>query len=270
MWMLISFSAVLALSTPAVAQPSCVPSAPQVVDDIYKQVLERPADPASAELTQALASGRMTVREVVTILTKSPEYQARFFWPPIVAAIYRQVMQRSATDTEMRAAAAELARGGMTPSALVAQVAMRAANRNPDAIRIVYQRLLGREPDPDGLRAYTEMAQRDGLEAVTQSIVASPEYRARATPAGIPLQGMDAYEQSVRRLYRHVLGREADPQGLHLLAELASVYGVRGPVDRMINSPEYAERYGENGIPGWRDAKFCGVPSGRRTAIPRR
>jgi hypothetical protein len=270
MWMLISFSAVLAFSTPAEVQQSCVASAPQVVDDIYKQVLERPADPASAELTQALASGRMTVRDVVAAVAKSPEYEARFFWPPIVAAIYRHVMQRSATDTEMRTAAAELARGGITPSALVAHIATRAVNRNPDAIRILYRRLLGREPDPDGLRTYTELAKRDGVEAVTQSIVASPEYRARATAAGIPLQGTDAYEQSVRGLYRRVLGREADAEGLHLLAELASVYGVRGPVDRMINSPEYAERYGENGIPGLRDVKFCGLPFGRRTALPRR
>ena len=270
MRMLILLSAILAVTTPAAAQEPCRASAPQVVDDIYKQILERPADPASAELTQALASGRMNVRDVVAAVSKSPEYEARFFWPPIVTAVYRQILQRPPTAAELQSAATALADRSSTPADFVAHVATRAVNNNPDAIRMLYRRLLGRDPDADGFRAYTAMAEREGLAAVTQSIVASPEYRARSTPAGIPLQDMDGYEESVRRLYRHVLGRQADEEGLRTFAELAAVYGVKGPVDRMISSPEYGQRYGENGIPGRRDGQFCGVPFGRRTAVPRR
>lgn len=269
MWAMISLTGMLAFSSPAAAQQSCIASAPEVVDDIFQQVLERPADAGSAQLTQALAAGHMNVRDVVGAVVKSPEYAMRFFWPPVVGAVYRHVLQRPPTAGELRAAATDLEAGGLTPPAFVAQTAARAANNRPDAIRIVYRRLLGRDPDPEGLAAYTGMAERDGLEAVTRSIVASPEYRARATSTGIPAQDIDPYEQSVRALYRHLLGREADPEGLRALAELASVYGAKGPIDRILTSAEYRQRYGEDGIPGRRDVQFCASSTDRRPGIRR-
>ena len=89
--MLPGFVTVLALSA-SVQQP-CITSAPQVVDDVYQHVLERSADPASAELSQGLASGQLNVRDVVSILVHSSEYGSRFFWPPIVAESYRQILE---------------------------------------------------------------------------------------------------------------------------------------------------------------------------------
>jgi hypothetical protein len=259
----------------AAAQQPCVASAPQVVDDVYKQVLGRPADPGSAPLAHALGSGRMTVRDVVATVARSPEYEVRFFWPPVVAAVYRQVMQREANAAEIEAAARQLANGSLTAAALVANVATRAANNSPDAIPILYRRLLGRDPDPDGLRAYTAIAERDGLQAVTESIVSSPEYRSRAATAGAATEETAGYADAVRSMYRQLLGREADPDGLRSLVEVATVYGAKGPIDRMLNSPEYRQRYGDSGIPGRQDA-FCGAapaeraPVNRAPAIPRR
>jgi hypothetical protein len=253
----------------AAAQEPCVASAPQVVDDVYKHVLQRPAEPGSAGLANALGSGQMSVRDVVAAVAKSPEYEARFFWPPVVAGIYQQVMQRQPSAAELEATASQLASGTLTPSALVARVATRAVNNSPDAIPMLYRRLLGRDPDPDGLRSYTAIAERDGLEAVTQSIVASPEYRNRWTAGGAAAPDLEGYAQAVRMLYRQLLGREADPEGLRGMTEVAAVYGAKGPIDRMINSPEYRQRYGDNGIPG-RQAAFCGAQPAGRFAVPRR
>lgn len=272
-------TAVLALGTTAFAQQPCVTDATQVVDRIYRQVMERPADPAAVELADALASGRVTVRTAVAAVAGSPEYETRFFWPPIVSALHERLMQRQPTQQEMRVASLQLTESGQ-PAAFVADMATRAVNNNPNAIRMLYRALLQRDPDADGLRAYTEMAERQGVRAVAESIVASPEYRQRATASGIPL-GVEAYTAPVRALYRHLLAREPDPGGLQAMTELASVYGMKGVIDRVLTSPEYRERFGEDGIPGT-NAAFCGaersviprdprvVPRRPRTAVPRR
>jgi hypothetical protein len=258
--------AVIVLSsftTAAFAQAPCVADAAQVVNRIYQQVIERPADAGAAELTEALSSGRLTVREAVAAVVGSPEYEMRFFWPTIVSAVHERLLQRPPTQQEMRIATRQLAEGG-GPTAFVADTATRAVNNNPNAIRMLYRGLLQREPDPDGLRAYTEMAEQRGVRAVAEHIVASEEYRDKATASGLPL-GVDAYAPPVRALYRHLLGREADPGGLQALAEVASVYGMKGPVDRILGSPEYLQQFGENGIPG-STIQFC---EPERRAVPR-
>jgi hypothetical protein len=54
-----------------------------------------------------------------------------------------------------------------------------------DYVRLAHTTLLGRDPDAVGLRYYLRMVRRgQGLEAVLDSIVSSPEYRHRypATP----------------------------------------------------------------------------------------
>lgn len=260
--LLIGAGALLLAATPAAAQPRCTADATEVVNHVYAQVLERRADPESLGLIDALGSGRATVRQVVGAVASSDEHQQRFFWPPIVAALYDHMLQRAPTRQELIAASSQLA-AGAPAAALVADLAARAANNEPQGVRMLYRRLLQRDPDPEGLRAYTELAQRDGPASVAQAIMASPEYRQRATAQGLPA-GMNVFEQPVRMLYRHVLGREADGGAIVPMAELASVYGARGVVDRLLNSREYLERFGHNGIPGT-NVEFCvsgprGVP----------
>jgi hypothetical protein len=267
MRIVLSLVAAFTVNASAFAQEPCTSSAPRTVDDVYQHVLQRPADPGSAELSRRLASGALTVRDVVSILAHSSEYAARFFWPPVVSEGYRQILERQPTSDEMRVSATALALGELTPETLIADLATRAANNEPDSIRIVYTRLLGREPDADGLRVYRQLAEREGLAGVTRSIVASSEYRARAAASQ---RGMGAYVQSVGTLYRHLLDRQPDPDGLRALAELAMVYGPRGPIDRMLNSAEYRDRFGANGIPGRDGMTFCQVTPPPRTAVPRR
>lgn len=236
----------------------CTASAPQIVDDIYQQVLERPADRSSAALTQDLAAGRTTVRELVARVAKSPEHAERFFWNPIVSAVYRQVMRRDPSQEELRQGAADLANGQRQLPEFVARTATRAANNQEGAVRILYQRLLGRDPDESGLRSYTEMARRDGIEAVARSIVNSAEYRQAASSGRVPNADVAAYENAVKSLYRHVLGRDPDAAGLQDLTRIAVERDFALVVDRMVNSPEYDRLYGDHAVPG-RNVRYCGT-----------
>jgi hypothetical protein len=234
----------------------CTASAPQIVDDIYQQVLERPADQGSAEFAQALASGRMTVRDVVARVAKSPEHAQRFFWQPAAAAVYRRVMQRDPSQGEMRDITSDLQARRPLPE-IVARIAGRAESNPADAVRLLYRGLLGREADPDGLRFHADMAQRNGLEAVARSIQNSPEYRQRAAGPAAEADSM-AFDGTVRTLSRHLLGREADQEGRRNLRQLAAAYGFDGVVDRLIASPEYERLYGTDVVPG-RNARYCGT-----------
>jgi hypothetical protein len=112
------------------------------------------------------------------------------------------------------------------------------------------------------------LAQRHGIEAAAQSIVRSAEYRARANGAAVPIES-GAYEQGVRAAYRHLLGRDADPEGLQTSMQVASVYGLGAVVDRIVSSREYTERYGDNAVPGRADQRFCAPTSVPRAARPR-
>jgi hypothetical protein len=258
------------IASPVSAQERCTTSAAQIVDDVFKQVLERPADPASAPLTEALATGRMTVRDLVADVAKSREHLERFFWRPLIVAVYRQVLRREPTNEEQEIAARDLMAGTQTVNGFVAHTAARAANNEQDAVRILYRRLLDRDPDPDGLRSHTEIAQRQGIEAAAQSIVASPEYRNRANATVGPTESAAFYEPGVRVMYRHLLGRDPDPDGLQSLTQLASVYGLPMVVDRMVTSREYTERYGDFAVPGRPDLRLCPPAIAPRGASPRR
>lgn len=233
----------------------CTSNPAQIVDDVFQQVLERPADPASASMTQALASGSMTVRQIVAQVAKSPEHAEKIFWQPMVSTIYRQVLNRDPDAQELRQTATDLASGRRQLHDVIARTAERAGRGDEEAVRILYRRLLGREADPQGLRGFTDLARREGLEAVAREIIASPEYRQQSRAASS--QDAAAYEDAVRSLYRHVLGRDPDPAGIRDLTQVAMARGFDAVVDRMIGSAEYERLYGDDVVPG-RGVRYCG------------
>ena len=265
-WILLAF--VLVSAGEAHAQ-SCTTSAAQIVDDVYKQVLERPADPGSALFTEALLSGRMSVRDVVAAVAKSPEHLERFFWQPLVTTVYREVLRRNPSPQEQRIAVRDLMQNPGSVDSFVAHTATRAANNEQEAVRILYQRLLGREPDPGGLQSAIALAQRQGIAAVAESIVNSEEYQRRTYGRGIREATITPYEHGVAALYQHLLERPPDPEGARDLTQLASVYGLDSVVDRIVSSREYVGRYGEQGVPGRADVQFCAPDAGIRRARPR-
>jgi hypothetical protein len=236
----------------------CTSSAPQVVDDIYQQVLERPADQASAGLTRALVAGRTTVRDIVAQLAKSPEHADRFYWRPAAGAVYKGIMRRDPSQDEQRDILADLKSRRRSFPQVVAAIAERAESNPEDRVRILYRGLLGREADPQGLQAFTERAKRDGLQTVAQSIASSPEYRQHVGDDGMTDQQEAAYTTALRELYEHVLGRAPDPAGLRDLTRIAVSSGFDAVVDAMVKSEEYERLYGENVVPG-RNVRYCGA-----------
>jgi len=89
---------VAGVSSNAWAQQPCSTDTRRVVDELYRHVLERDADPGSATWVTRLASGT-TVREMVRELAKSPEHMRRFANPSegpeaAVSILYRHVLGR--------------------------------------------------------------------------------------------------------------------------------------------------------------------------------
>jgi Ca2+-binding EF-hand superfamily protein len=130
------------------AQQPCATDARHVVNELYRHMLERQADPGSAHWVQQLESGRMTVREVVRSITTSQEYTQRF------------VHTEAGEGTPYERSVARL-----------------------------YHHILGRQPDPEGQRAFAQLAQRDGLRAVIERILSSREYNGRLGDWGVPGSG---------------------------------------------------------------------------------
>lgn len=143
LFLALTFSPVVAL-----AQQPCTTDARHVVNELYRHMLERAADPGSAGWVQQLESGQSTVRDIVRSIANSPEHTQRFH------------------KTEV---------GEGTPyERSVAQL---------------YRHILGRQPDATGLRVHAELAQRAGPDAVIERILNSNEYDQQFGDWGVPGSG---------------------------------------------------------------------------------
>jgi Ca2+-binding EF-hand superfamily protein len=138
---------VLAPSVAAAQQP-CTTDARHVVNELYRHMLERQADPGSQHWVTQLESGRMTVRDVVHRIADSAEYSKRFVYTEIGEAYPHE----------------------------------RSVGR-------LYRHLLGRQPDAEGQRAFANIAQREGAEAVIHRIIDSREYNEQLGDWGVPGSG---------------------------------------------------------------------------------
>lgn len=143
LFLAVTFSPVVAM-----AQQPCTTDATQVVNELYRHMLERQADPGSAQWVQELQSGRQTVRDIVRQIANSPEHMQRFG----------------------QAEAGE----GTTYERSVARL---------------YRHILGRQPDAAGQRAHAELMQRSGPDAVIDRIVNSNEYDQQFGDWGVPGSG---------------------------------------------------------------------------------
>ena len=90
---------------------------------------------------------------------------------------------------------------------------LRGANAD-EIVRRAYQDILGREPDPDGLRNYRSKIMNDGWSErdVREALRKSDEYAANTGPGrGFRTASAD---RIIRRAYQDILGREPDAAGL--------------------------------------------------------
>ena len=121
----------------------------------------------------------------------------------------------------------------------------------------LYRHMLERSPDA-GSAHWVQQLENGQMTVrdVVREIARSPEHtnRFHRTEAG---EGTP-YERSVARLYRHILGRQPDAAGQRAHAELAQRGGAAAVVDRIIDSREYAQQFGDWGVPGSGGVTYCG------------
>ena len=117
---LLSVGVLVAFPAVAFAQQPCTTDARHVVDELYRHMLERAADPGSQGWVDRLQSGT-TVREIVRQIASSPEHQQRFYNANdgalanqrAVETLYRHILGRQPDAAGARAWADEAARGGL-------------------------------------------------------------------------------------------------------------------------------------------------------------
>jgi hypothetical protein len=258
MWSVcVTLATTLVISAAPAAAQSCISNAGDIVNNLYRQILEREPDTQSIGLVQQLSTGRLTVRQAVAGLAKSPEHQARV-WEPAVEATFRQIRNAAPEREQVQSVARNLAAGRQTlDDVAIAFATEEVQSQSPDtAVIAMYRRLLGRDPVDADVAHFRERVQREGAQAVASTLVNSPEYRQRFGRNAVPAQGTSPYESSVRLLYRHLLGRDADPQGLEQFTRVGMQSGFDVVVDQILASPEYRQKYGEYTVPGG-TVRFC-------------
>jgi Ca2+-binding EF-hand superfamily protein len=98
------FVAVLFVPALAFAQQPCTTDARRVVNDLYRNILERPADSGSDHWVNQLSQRRMSVREVAHHIAASAEHAQRFGHGDHRAAVmtlYRHLLGRQPNDSQL-------------------------------------------------------------------------------------------------------------------------------------------------------------------------
>ena len=131
---------------------------------------------------------------------------------------FRSVVRREPTDRELLRYRALMIRNGWSEADVRRDLAERTdyrkfsndtGTRPTAAVRSAYLDILGREPDPEGLRNYRAKMAREGWteQDVRDDLRRSAEY---ASATGRTASA----DRIIRRAYMDVLHREPDPEGL--------------------------------------------------------
>ena len=93
------------------------------------------------------------------------------------------------------------------------------------------------------------------VREVVRRVAKSNEYMQRfgRTEAG----EAQPYERAVARLYRHVLARQPDGNGLEHWTRIAQQRGLGAVVDGFVDSEEYIRNFGDHAVPGSGGVRFC-------------
>jgi len=116
-------SALTVVPSLAAAQQPCTTDARQVIDQVYRQVLERSADAGASTWIERL-NNRTTVREIVRGIAKSPEHLQRFgnqARENVVIDVYRHMLNRAPDPEGQKNAVDLVSRRGVQP--LIDQIA---------------------------------------------------------------------------------------------------------------------------------------------------
>jgi TorA maturation chaperone TorD len=136
-----------------------------------------------------------------------------------IRRVFRSVLQREPTGSELRRYRNLMEDENWTEADVRRDLGSRtdyqrySTNRRgmrPEAIvRRAYQDILGRDPDPEGLRTYRSNIIDKGWseQDVREALRNSPEYASGGARTA-------SADRIIRRAYQDILGREPDPSGL--------------------------------------------------------
>lgn len=114
----------------------------------------------------------------------------------------------------------------------------------------IYRHMLERSPDPGSERWVEALVSgRMTVRDVVRDVARSREHLQRFSN--------DSPDQVVGTLYRHILGRQPDPEGQRGFVDLAARRGLAAVVDQIVNSAEYQQSFGDWGVPGSGGVQFC-------------
>lgn len=128
----------------------------------------------------------------------------------------------------------------------------------------LYRHMLERQADSESAHWVQQLeGGRMTVRDVVHAIATSPEHMQRFiyTESG----ESTPYERSVARLYRHILGRQPDADGQRAFAQIAQRNGPRAVIERILNSREYSEQFGDWSAPGSGGVVFCAPGGAART-----
>jgi len=114
----------------------------------------------------------------------------------------------------------------------------------PGLVDRIYIRVLERGKDDSGLITYGSALERgeQSVRDTVRLIALSEEHTNRfITPHNA--------REAVGICYRHILARDADSGGLNTYVHVFETEGIDNVINDLINSEEYANRFGDDGVP---------------------
>lgn len=114
----------------------------------------------------------------------------------------------------------------------------------------IYRHVLERAPDPNSAGWVDRLSSgSSNVHDTVRAVVMSPEHMQRF--------GQSASEDAVATMYRHILGRQPDAEGLRGYTRVAQNRGMQVVAEEILNSQEYQQTYGAWGVPGSGGLRFC-------------
>jgi phycobilisome linker polypeptide/uncharacterized protein DUF4214 len=292
MWRLaVLVSALTVIPSLAAAQQPCTVDARQVIEQVYRQVLERSADPSASVWLDQLSRGA-TVREIVRAIAKSQEHLRRVGSQDrddMVVDVYRHLLNRG-PDPEAIKSAGILAsmRGSASlidqiidspeyrqrfgdwsvPGSSVRYCAAgepgsRQARRIPRGRENTQQRCTA-DARQVVEQVYRQVLERSAdpsasvwLDQLNRGATVREIVRAIAkSQEHLRRVGSQDRDDMVVDVYRHLLNRGPDPEAIKSAGILASMRGSASLIDQIIDSPEYRQRFGDWSVPG-SSVRYC-------------
>lgn len=158
-------------------------TAERMVEHAYREVLDRPADPAGLRTYRdRLMQEGWSQQEVIQQLQRSPE--ARAIQPEAaIRRMYREVLGREADPAGLAHYRAKW-REGWTQGQIREDLRRSQEGRGRNLREVItraYREVLGREPDPAGLANYERQMREQGLTErdLRRALMNGDEYRQR-------------------------------------------------------------------------------------------